>query len=74
MYDRVCTVYKYSRLPAGRMGIRAVVYYLATTFFAVILGIILVVTIKPGHKGTTTERQGQAKTQEALVALFDLIR
>merc|ERR1712172_203649 len=32
---------------SGKVGVRAIVYYLVTTVFAVILGIILVVTIRP---------------------------
>lgn len=34
---------------AGRIGFRTVVYYMSTTIFAIILGIILVVTIRPGE-------------------------
>ncbi|KAL4236067.1 Excitatory amino acid transporter 3 [Mactra antiquata] len=60
---------------SGRMGIRAVVYYLVTTFCAVVLGIILVLAIQPGYKGTTKiNKTGNTKEQEALEALFDLIR
>ena len=33
---------------SGKVGLRAVVYYIVTTIFAVILGIVLVETIKPG--------------------------
>uniref|UniRef100_A0A8D0JYG9 Amino acid transporter n=1 Tax=Sus scrofa TaxID=9823 RepID=A0A8D0JYG9_PIG len=33
---------------SGKIGLRAVVYYFCTTIIAVILGIILVVSIKPG--------------------------
>ncbi|CAH1772538.1 unnamed protein product [Owenia fusiformis] len=33
---------------SGKMGLRAVVYYMATTLIAVIIGIILVVSIRPG--------------------------
>lgn len=33
---------------SGRIGVRAIAYYMITTFMAVILGIFLVVTIQPG--------------------------
>ena len=33
---------------SGRVGLRAIIYYILTTLIAVILGIGLVVTIKPG--------------------------
>ena len=36
---------------AGRVGGRAITYYLTTTMVAVVLGIILVVTIHPGRAG-----------------------
>ncbi len=35
---------------SSKMGLRALVYYLLTTFIAVVLGIILVVTIRPGSR------------------------
>lgn len=59
---------------SGRMGLRATVYYLTTTFSAVVEGIILVLAIKPGNKGGTITRTGAAKEQAPLEALFDLIR
>ncbi|XP_005105385.1 excitatory amino acid transporter 3-like [Aplysia californica] len=36
---------------SGRLGARAVLYYLTTTLSAVVLGIILVLTIRPGDRG-----------------------
>lgn len=60
---------------SGRMGLRTVVYYMTTTFSAVILGIVLVVTIQPGHKGSKNiTKAGSPKEAEPLDALFDLIR
>ncbi|XP_045158775.1 excitatory amino acid transporter 1-like [Mercenaria mercenaria] len=59
---------------SGRMGLRAVVYYLTTTFAAVIMGIILVLVIQPGKRGGAISRSGDPKEQEPLEALFDLIR
>lgn len=61
---------------SGRMGSRALLYYFTTTVFAVILGIILVVSIHPGNKeikeniGEGTE----AKEVSAVDAFLDLIR
>ena len=59
----------------GRMGGRAIVYYLTTTLIAVIIGIVLVLSIRPGKQGSEEiNKQGKAKQVEALDALFDLIR
>lgn len=35
---------------SGKLGVRAVAYYMTTTLIATILGIILVVTIEPGNR------------------------
>jgi len=60
---------------SGRMGLRAVVYYLTTTLCAVIIGIILVVTIRPGEQGDRKiDKSGSSKDTDPLDALFDLIR
>lgn len=59
---------------SGRMGLRAVVYYLTTTFCAVVIGIVLVLAIQPGYKGGNIAKTGNTKEQEPLEALFDLIR
>lgn len=60
---------------SGRMGVRAIVYYMLTTLFAVILGIIMVLAISPGTKGDgNINKSGTAKTNEPLDALFDLVR
>lgn len=60
---------------SGRMGLRTVVYYMTTTFAAVILGIVLVMTIEPGKKGSKDiTKTGKPKEAEPLDALFDLIR
>ena len=34
----------------GKIGLRTMVYYLSTTVLAVILGIVLAVTIRPGER------------------------
>ena len=38
------------RSVSGKLGVRAIVYYMATTFIAVVIGIVLVITINPGKK------------------------
>lgn len=66
---------------SGRIGARAIAYYMITTFMAVVLGIILVTTIQPGidrnpsdqpeeHRNTTTKFRNTTTTD----TLLDLIR
>ncbi|XP_064617190.1 excitatory amino acid transporter 3-like [Liolophura sinensis] len=61
---------------SGRIGLRAVVYYMTTTLAAVILGIILVVAIRPGDYGRkdNIERSGEAKNVNPADAMLDLVR
>lgn len=57
----------------GKLGKRAVIYYMSTTVLAVILGIVLVSSIKPG----ATKSAGKSEEQqhvEAVHSIFDLIR
>ena len=60
---------------SGKVGMRAVTYYLVTTIIAVILGIILVVTIHPGVGG---QDKGNKKISSRDVTtpdtLMDLLR
>ncbi|TFK11668.1 Excitatory amino acid transporter 1 [Platysternon megacephalum] len=60
---------------SGRMGMRAIVYYMSTTIIAVIIGIIIVVIIHPG-KGTkeNMHREGKIMKVTAADAFLDLIR
>jgi Na+/H+-dicarboxylate symporter len=60
-----------------KIGVRAIVYILSTTIIAVILGIVLVLTIKPGGKGIDDGTSPGEKTQKASTivdTLLDLIR
>ncbi|XP_074850956.1 excitatory amino acid transporter 3 isoform X3 [Carettochelys insculpta] len=61
---------------SGRIGLRAVVYYFCTTVFAVILGIVLVVSIKPGvsQKADEIDRTGSTPDVTTVDAMLDLIR
>ena len=61
---------------SGKIGLYAISYYLVTTVLAAILGIILVVTIKPGDK-KTKEGVGEGTAQSTTStqdAIMDLIR
>lgn len=61
---------------SGKMGARALTYYIATTILAAIVGIVLVLIIHPGDPsikeevGTGTEE----KKVSTLDAFLDLIR
>ncbi|KAF7660710.1 hypothetical protein LDENG_00276110 [Lucifuga dentata] len=62
---------------SGRMGSRAMVYYMSTTIIAAILGVILVLGIHPGNPKLRGGRASVAtKNQEvsSLDAFLDLIR
>lgn len=61
---------------AGKLGGYTVLYYLITTFMAVLLGILLVATIKPGEKRLDEEviREDKKKLVKPVDAILDLIR
>ncbi|XP_063310053.1 excitatory amino acid transporter 1 [Pelobates fuscus] len=60
---------------SGKMGMRAVVYYMTTTVIAVFIGIIIVIIIHPG-KGSKEKmhREGKIEPVTAADAFLDLIR
>lgn len=57
----------------GKLGKRAIIYYMSTTVLAVILGIVLVSSIKPGATKTAGKSEEQQHV-EAVHSIFDLIR
>lgn len=71
---------------SGRIGGRAITYYMITTFMAVILGIILVTTIQPGidrgsdsqtnddDKQTRNETMSSQRHTTTTDTLLDLVR
>ncbi|XP_012282239.1 excitatory amino acid transporter 1 [Orussus abietinus] len=61
---------------SGRIGARAITYYMATTVSAVILGIILVVSIQPGKGGSTASvaTTGGSRNITTVDTLLDLAR
>ncbi|XP_037603891.1 excitatory amino acid transporter 2a isoform X2 [Sebastes umbrosus] len=61
---------------SGRLGTRAMVYYMSTTVIAAVLGVILVLVIHPGNPKLKANL-GQGKKNDdvsSMDALFDLIR
>ncbi|XP_058486179.1 excitatory amino acid transporter 2-like isoform X1 [Solea solea] len=61
---------------SGRLGTRAMVYYMSTTVIAAILGVILVLLIHPGNPKLKANL-GQGKKNEdvsSIDAFFDLVR
>jgi len=62
---------------SSKVGVRAIVYYLSTTVFAVILGIILVVSIRPGGKADLGDFEGDTIAKRNVTTpdtLMDLVR
>ncbi|XP_015231208.1 PREDICTED: excitatory amino acid transporter 2 isoform X1 [Cyprinodon variegatus] len=61
---------------SGRLGTRAMVYYMSTTVIAAVLGVILVLAIHPGNP-KLKENLGEGEKNDdvsSLDAFFDLIR
>ncbi|XP_062888628.1 excitatory amino acid transporter 4 [Mobula hypostoma] len=60
---------------SGKMGVRAVVFYMTTTIIAVFIGIVMVMIIHPG-KGSKVDlhREGKIEQVQAADAFMDLIR
>ena len=62
-----------------KVGLRVIAYYLSTTAFAVIVGIVLVVSIRPGETRTAREggvrfKEGPTKNLTTADTLMDLGR
>lgn len=61
---------------SGRLGTRAMVYYMSTTIIAAVLGVILVLAIHPGNPKLKKQLGEGKKNDEvsSLDAFLDLIR
>lgn len=69
----ICALAALDANATGRVGRRALLYYFSTTILAVILGIVLVVSIRPG-KGQSSEAEKEVADYRTLDAFLDLIR
>uniref|UniRef100_A0A1A8QFM1 Amino acid transporter n=2 Tax=Nothobranchius pienaari TaxID=704102 RepID=A0A1A8QFM1_9TELE len=61
---------------SGKMGARAVVYYMVTTLIAVFIGIVIVIIIRPGKgsRDSPVVSSGTIEPVQAVDAFLDLIR
>ena len=61
---------------AGKLGKRTFLYYLTTTVFATVLGLVLVETIKPGKDNNTESTTEDVESSQitALDSFLDLLR
>ncbi|XP_034386615.1 excitatory amino acid transporter 4 isoform X2 [Cyclopterus lumpus] len=61
---------------SGKMGMRAVVYYMVTTLIAVFIGIVTVIIIRPGKgsRDSPVANSGNIEPVQATDAFLDLIR
>uniref|UniRef100_A0A6B2EB49 Amino acid transporter n=1 Tax=Phlebotomus kandelakii TaxID=1109342 RepID=A0A6B2EB49_9DIPT len=61
---------------SGKIATRAIIYYFTTTICAVVLGIILVCSVRPGSGGLVNEVEKGAVTRHVLTSdtLLDLVR
>ena len=57
----------------GKLGKRTIIYYLSTTVIAVIIGVILVVTIRPGDTAVQHDKK-PSRYVNALDSILDLVR
>lgn len=61
---------------SGRMGSRALVYYIVTTVLAAIVGIVVVVSIHPGNTSIKQTRLSETSAipVSTVDALLDIVR
>ena len=69
----VCVLAGIDAKASGRIGRRAVIYYLCTTVVAVILGILVVSIIRPGSQAKPSEEK-EITPYRPLDAFLDLLR
>ena len=69
----VCALAGIDAKASGRIGRRAIIYYLCTTVSAVIIGIAVVTIIKPGSRAKPSE-DNEVSPYRPLDAFLDLLR
>lgn len=72
----ICALATLDSKATGKIGRRTVLYYFTTTLLAVVLGIVLVISIRPGDWGDKgdTENEKISKPRRNLDSFLDLIR
>lgn len=72
----ICALAALDPKATNRIARRALVYYITTTVLAVILGVVLVVSIRPGksHDDSSGRFKTPPKEYRTLDAYLDLIR
>ena len=58
----------------GKIGRRTFIYFFLTTFIAVIVGIILVVSIRPGDTAVQSGNEEATHVSDPLISILDLVR
>lgn len=69
----VCALAGIDARASGRIGRRAIIYYLCTTVSAVIIGIVIVTIIRPGSRAKPSEHN-EVSPYRPLDAFLDLLR
>ena len=69
----VCALAGIDAKASGRIGRRAVIYYLCTTVLAVLIGIVVVTVIRPGSQAKPVEEK-EISPYRPLDAFLDLLR
>ena len=71
----ICALSTLEKEATGKIGRRTVLYYLTTTLVAVVLGIVLVISIRPGDSGQGADDKEDVRgPHRNLDSFLDLIR
>lgn len=71
----ICGTSSLDTRSSGKMGMRAIVYYMTTTVIAAVIGVGLAVVIRPGNQGNfTPSAQTESVPSDTADTLLDLVR